>query len=400
MDVMTKPADDYDVEAWLAYYGSNPGGARSVGADAEDNGPAPDDEPEEDQVSPDAEEEPSEDETAAEEEKPEAVSDEEAEEEAEEVPAKGRSEAFQKLLAKYGGDEAKLAEAYFEQAGSVSRLAKDMAELKQALLSKEDDGKEYESAMQQDQSLRTLYEDAASTRTDLQQAQQKQMGFITQFNTVNTDLARLEGEYKRADEVDKVIVRQELDEKKRELSELKSSFERNEEYIKRANRELRTQERLFYEAQAQVKERVDNDKKQRLQLASMARQSRDDFNVAMRAEAKKYGVDSSSKLYGFMHQGIKAQIVDVLKTMDPEGKGIDMEEAVASLVGEFAKETGLKKKFRQTSELKTQASTPQKESASKVEQRPGQPKSLGARMKTGAYWKQRAAEIIRTGKAS
>lgn len=77
-------------------------------------------------VSPGTEELPSEEETATSEgEAPAETEDDQAaetEEGDEGSPAEGRSDAFDKLLAKYGGDKQKMADAYFEQANSNSRL--------------------------------------------------------------------------------------------------------------------------------------------------------------------------------------------------------------------------------------------------------------------------------------
>lgn len=275
--------------------------------------------------------------------------DEESEEEA---PASGRSPALQKLLSKYGGDEDALVNAYFEQANSSSRLAKEFEELKDYLLNKEVEQEDPEKVIAEDPTVERLNSRLNTLNKDMQEIQQEQMQMIGEYGQLENETKALEIQLKTAEDYDKVSLKQEVSLKKAEMRQIKTNVMKGRRDLAKAERDIEDAQEFVEEARTEVLGKREQARKAKLKSAQVARLTKEEFNVAMRSEAKDFGIDPSSKQFQIINTSIKNQIASHLNQMPKDAPGIDVQKAVKHLMKEFAEGMGVKPKFQKISENK------------------------------------------------
>lgn len=270
-----------------------------------------------------------------------------------EKSVQGHSEAFNKLLAKYGGDYEKLASAYFEQANSSSQLHQEIREIKEMVaagrkLTQEEEAK----TVNEDPYVKEINEDLTTTSEEAQTILQTQKGMAGQYQKLERKIATLEGEFKRADESDRTEVARELAEARREMSDLSRDYKDTQRDLTRLNSEWKRLQRGLRDAESQAKARVERERQEAVRLTQEAAETRTEYNAALRDEVIKYGIDPSSKTYNVLNETIKSRLYLHMQNLRTQGvrEGIDMPKAVSAMMEEYAEAMGLKK-----SSLKTQA---------------------------------------------
>jgi hypothetical protein len=278
------------------------------------------------------------------EESPEAETTEDEESEA---PAKGSSSAYEKLLAKYGGDTEKLAESVFEQYNSASRLNEQVGELKavvESLRASKETTESIEEAVGEDPYVKEINAELGSIQSDAKVLRDRQATIAVDYQKGRVEVARLEGELARADESDRYEIREALREKKQELKDLERE---NSDLLRRYDglqRDWKSQQRAMKEAQARARARVEGEKQDAILQQERAHLARREYNEVLREEAKSYGIDVSSKSFQFINESFRAQIRAHLQDLRERGvkQGIDMAGAVKYLMKEYAEAAGLK----------------------------------------------------------
>ncbi|MCP4900226.1 MAG: hypothetical protein GY906_24910 [bacterium] len=267
-------------------------------------------------------------------------------------PGKGLSPTLQKLLDKYGGDEELLVNAYFEQANSSSRLHAEIEELKEYLLNRDLEDDDPEALLAEDPDVKSLNEELAALQQEVEAIQQEQMHLVGQYGQIEGDIKVLEVEASKAEDFEKTTLRQQVASRKAELGRVMTTINQGRREMNRINRESRGLQRTAKQAERNVLDRRDQAKKAELRSAGVARLTRDEFNVAMRAEAKGFGVDPSSKQFAILNSSIRNQISAHLNRLPKDAPGIDIGAAVKHLMGEYAEAWGMKSNFKKVSAVK------------------------------------------------
>lgn len=334
-------------------------------------------------------------ESAAAEDKPEAE-DVEAEDEGKEAEtAKGRSAAFQKLLDKYGGDEEALANAYFEQANSSSRLHQEIQEIKEMLASGRAQTQEEESqALAQDPYVQEIHKDLQSTSEEAQSVLQQQKGMVSEYQKLERKIAQLEGEYKRADEAERMEVAQELAEAKKDMKDLSRDYRETQRDLARLNGRWKDLQRGLREAEGRAKSLMERDRQEALRVRQEANETRNEYNSTLRAEASKYGIDPSSKTYNVLNETVRSRLYLHMQALRQQGvtEGIDIPEAVSSMMEEYAEAMGLKRQTLKTvakEKLGTLTAKKVEGAPTLTDKAPSKDKRMSA-----ADWKARARRLM------
>lgn len=360
--------------------------SEAAAEEADDEQVAPDESV--DESTPEEEAAASEDEETAAAEEPE----EEPEEETEDAPAEGRS-AFQDLLAKYGGDEEKLAEGVWEQSRSYSKISKELADIRDLLTNQQMSPEDEAKIIASDPDVQELTGELASLDQEMQGITQAQTALIADYGKMDKKIANLEGKLERADEVDQPEIRAQLREAKADMRQVQRDYQSHKDRIQTLGLQKRQLTRQFKAVELQARARREQAKQQELSTREQARLTRDEFNTACRKEAERFGIDTSSRTFTVLHQSIKDRITGYLRSLPEDAPAINLPEAVAALMGEYAEVAGLKQKFTKKSAQKrrTVGKTPIGTKA--------RPKGKVPTDKTGKYWdpsfaRKRAKQLL------
>ena len=306
-------------------------------------------------------------------------------EEEEDAPAEGRSPAFQKLLDKYGGDYDKMADAYFEQANSTARAVREIRELRKMMEEQQAgkvDPKEIEEAINNDPFVKEIQEEKGSIEGELQRIQQEQYTLVQMYQSSQDAVKSLEGELKRADEVDAMTIRQDLAEKRQIMKDSLREFNANKRELGQLDRAKRATDRQLRDAEAKAQARLDQETNARQTATATAQAASREYEVGFADEAKRYGIPPNSQQYKFVRTIIKDRLINHMTQMDPDEPAIKIKEAVAYLMQEAADNLGLKPRFQKVSNMKRTATTP-KRSATATQRGGGKKPPTDP---TGKYW--------------
>lgn len=267
------------------------------------------------------------------------------------APAEGSS-AFKDLLAKYGGDEEKMAEGVWEQARSVSTLKKDINDLKELISNRQTTPEDEAKIIASDPDVQEIAGELASLDAEMQQTQQSQTALIADYGKMDKTIARLEGELAKADDMDRGEIAAKLRDAKQDMRQVQRDYQSHKQRLDGLNLEKRRVIRQYKVVERQAQGRREQAKQHELSTREQARLTRDEFNTACRAEAEKYGIDVSSKTFGVLHQSVKDRITGYLRSLPEDAPAIDLPGAVAALMQEYAEVAGLKGNFTKKSAQK------------------------------------------------
>lgn len=334
-------------------------------------------------------------ETAPEGEKPTQA--EETKDGGEKAPVeKGHSEAFNKLLSKYGGDYDKLAEGIFEQYNSAARTHEELVEMRELLeelRSSKATAEEVEKAVAEDPYVKEVNADLASINEQATTIAGEMKVMVTEYQKQVTKVAKLEGALSKADDSDRPEVQQDLREAKNDLKQLERDYRERERDYKRLESQWKQAQRSLRDAEGQARSRVDRERQDAQRLQSEAKLTRQEYNDVLQGEAKKYGINPTSKTYTFIDSTFRSRLSQHMRALQAQGvkEGIDIPKAVEILMKEYAEATGLTRRFSTTSAEKASAATPQREAT------PAAPGPRGTKKEgelSAAEWKARARQLM------
>ena len=313
------------------------------------------------QDSPESEEEPTggeatDDAEEAEVEEPERETEEEEGEEG--ARSKAGPSAYEKLLAKYGGDKEKLAEAYWEQARSGARLHERLSGIEDFLRGQQQQPKVDEAKLvAEDPDIKGLKEEISSVQAEIKGVDQEQSRLISEYGKLEERVANLKGQLEAADPEQKPAIEARL---MRAASDQRSVYaeiratQRDRRALDTSLRGLQRQER---ETESRVKAGLNKQRIEALEAREDAQNVRQEFFGAMQEEAEKYGVDPKSRQFAVLFENVYGRIYSYLTRLPEDAPAVDIPGAVEALMAEHAEMLGLKSKFQRASTVKRQATS-------------------------------------------
>lgn len=317
-------------------------------------------------VSPEPEAE-SPEEAAASEEKPEAeTGDQDTGEETEQgegkegSPESGRGGAFEKLLAKYGGDKDKMASAYFEQATSNARLWERLQAIENYVKGQQQAPEvDEETLVAEDPDVKGIVKEYNETQAEIRTTEAQQNRLISQYGSLEKKIEKLRGKLEASTEYEaKQEIRDELGELLAEQKSVHADIRGTQADIKRLTGELKGLTRQYREAEGRAKEGVSRQRQAELERQQEAIGTRQEFAEAMRAEATRYGIPVESRQYAVLFQSINDRIYSYLSRLPKGAPGIDIGGAVGALMAEYSEAMDLKARFKKASDAKREATSP------------------------------------------
>jgi len=288
-----------------------------------------------------------------------------------------KSGAFANLLAKYDGDEEKLAEGVWNQATSLSKMNKRLDELQetlqQTLTPPEPD---IEAVVNDDPYVKEAANDLRSTDARVKDAQKEQVQIIAEHGKLEKSVARLEGALKAAPPEDRDEIREELREARGDRKEAARNYRESKRDIEALNKELRGCAQKFRDAEANAKDRLGRERQSAQSRKEQEAITRQGFTDAVASEAKKYGIPTDSQTYSVLHQSIRDRISGFLRALPKGSPGIDIDEAVGVLMEEYVEAMDLKSRFQRSSTNKRKASGRQRAEGLTVPDDPGDKKGV------------------------
>lgn len=319
---------------------------------------------------------------------------EEDEEDAGTKAPPGRSEAFDKLLAKYGGDYDKLAESVFEQYNSTARTHEELVELRailEEMRSSKATAEQVEKVVAEDPNVQKVSADLASISAKATAVTEEMKVMVTEYQKRVTAVAKLEGALSKADDNERFEISQDLRDARRDLRDIEQNYQiKSERYQALKDKWDDAQARL-QDAQNQARTRVDRDRQDASRLQQEAAFTKREYQESLKEEARRYGIDPTSKQYDFIDKSFKAQLANYMRALQAQGQteGIDVPQAVGYLMKEYAEGAGLTKKFSKTSAEKDKVATPQRKATPA-----GPPGTKKEGEMSAAEWKARARQMM------
>lgn len=268
----------------------------------------------------------------------------------EEKVAQSRSPKFQKLLAKYGGDEDKLADAIFEQYNSASQLHSKIRELETRI----NTPSKPESPPEDHPDIKALKSDIAAQEQRLQTANVRQQQILQNISQFRDELAAKKGELRRADPDDKFTIQREISDMETRMASLSTEWYSQEDRKgdiqyrqKSLERELKSAERAFQNEQANKSKEDANNQATQAEIA-------DTFKGIALSKAKAAGVEDQETL-DYFHNVLRAEAITYLRT--PGAQSLDFDKFISQRLVPLLKLVGLGKKttFTKASTTKLQA---------------------------------------------
>lgn len=330
---------------------------------------------------------PQEDESLAESNEEETPEEASEEEDTEEAPVTGHSEAYKKLLSKYGGDPDKLAAAYWEQANSSSRLHQEMQEIKAYLMKQSEEKVDPRKYIEEDPDVQELNNELTVLRQNAEAIQQEQYGYVTLYGQLEQEIRELRGELKKADDYEKTNLNAEIRSKESEARQALKDISANKRYLAEYMARERDYKRQLRVAEQNATARKNLDRQRELERAHTARLTRDEFNTSLREEAKGLGISVDSQQYAVLNTIIRDRLASYLHSLPEDAPAIDIPKAVQKLTREFSQAMGLKSQFARVSKEKIDtalrtAAVPKKGTPPE----PKMPKDIPTTDRTGKHW--------------
>lgn len=287
--------------------------------------------------------------------------------EAKETPeqAASRVSALQKLIDSKGGDEEKFAAGIIEQWNSTAKLADELKELKAKLAEREQPTVADTPEIDEPEVDIPDISEITTALTALDQeanANQASLNVLVAEGTaIRADILRLEGELRRADEMDQRSIKADIAEKKAELRDKKQEYNtlesRNRQIAKEKN-DLGKQQKA---AEREVERSKQLQQKATLTIENYKKQQRQIFSDTADAVAVEFKLDPSKHDLDYFKKTVAAQVAFTLR-QNENGAPVDLAALTRQLYTEHCKKLGVvqDQAFVDKSKEKLQAAAPVK----------------------------------------
>lgn len=264
-----------------------------------------------------------------------------------------------------------------------------------------------EAAVSESPEIQQLESEMRAAEAETKTATARANEIIREHSKLEKDIAKLEGKLEIAPDVDKLDIRDELREKRRELKDLVSEYNENVRTVKAGQTAQKKLNVHKAEEIDRLKQALANRSTQAEADRTAQKQAKATFNAAFKTEAEKYGIDATRTASGKLSDPKARHIEEVIKArvtlhlrrlqaQDPNAPAVDVAELTAKYWRDEAQNRGLS-----TKKAFTAASTERRESRNGTA-RPGSrsasPSPLSKlppeTLQDGAFWMDRAARVV------
>lgn len=249
-----------------------------------------------------------------------------------ESPAKGRSQKLQRLIDSKGGDEEKFADGIFETFNSLSRMRKELDDLKSQVTSRID--VEEEEVPIEHPDLSDYKELASSLDAQINSNRSRRDELILEARELDIKIARLEGKAELADNIERPNLLQELSNLKADRRAVEREYYDVKDRLNKDAVERKTLDKRIKAAEREIEAYRENKRAERQSEESFKKEQRKIFFDAIEEQFKIYGI-SDEETRDYMANTIRAEAYTFLVRED--GPAIDFREFVAARAKVFAK---------------------------------------------------------------
>lgn len=296
-----------------------------------------------------------------------------------------------KILAKYGNDPDKLAEAIYEQWNSSSRLAREIEDLKTKVSSRPE---EPEAPVQVDDTIiKRLDQRIGAIGEQVKGYVSRQEGLISEAEDIKYKIAELNGQISVADEYDKEKLGSKREALVAKLDGKKEKYLELAERIKEANLSLEDLQYQKTHADGTLKAAVAQAETIRKQEREYQTEVRREFDTAVIVAATALNLPPKSDEREYFAETMEAKIRTYLAKLPDDADAIDITEFVKREAERFAKINKLGKveelKNLTREKISGRAAAVVAPSRTPAPTAPKPPGNL-----TAAQWRQRAAKLL------
>jgi septation ring formation regulator EzrA len=313
----------------------------------------------------------------------------------------GASPAFDKLLKKYGGNKEAMAQAYMDQANSMSDLVNEFKSLREFVQQQSQQPsqpkiseKELTQRIAESPEVVEVSEELASIEEEIKEEQRTYSSVIQELGKAEKEVARLEGKLEAAYDENKPAISAELATAQAKMERLTDKFRTADRDIKKLSANFKRTQRRMEKAEKAARSEIDNEVKQQRKDESEAQEVRREFASAMLAEAKDKGLDPKSEEFQELFETVQSRIWAYTQTLPEDADPINIPMAVKILVDKY---TGLgfgkRQSFQSQSRNKRKA-TSQHKGTPPADDNSGRTPNKGKRPMTAADWDRRAARLL------
>lgn len=244
-----------------------------------------------------------------------------------------------RIMAKYGNDPDKYAQAVFEQQNSLAKMHEKLEALEARLTAEEPEDPE------QHPDVLAIDSDLTQLNTDYKEHGASQADLTKRGEELRLSIARLEGRLEDAPEERKAEIQVQIEAKKERLDTLKDKWVELEKDKKRIAREFKQLEGKRADRIKAIKDSYEEEQKQATKSKEWEKEQKSTFNAAINDLTKQYVLSDEDHQY--LRDLITAEALVFLRGLDPKGPAVDL----AKYVNERAAVHAAKLKFAKKQEF-------------------------------------------------
>jgi hypothetical protein len=299
---------------------------------------------------------------------------------------------FKELLdGKYQGDLGALARGVIEQQNSAARLYEENERLRSTAPPPPAPPPDLDAQVAESPELKAIDQELQDTDAEITRVNQEQIRLAVEIGRLDKEIASLEGEARRADDDDKIVLRGRIDNLKGDRDTAKSDYQRNLSSIKTSifNKSNLARQRRITERD--IRAEVSRQERESRDQAATNLETNTTLMNSLNQQAETYGLDPKSDTFIVLAASTRAMLIERLLTMDPDGPGLDIPASVEMVFRNLADRMKVtpRRAFAHMSREKLAAAGRPAPSAPAAT-----PTVKGSPQSQAEFWRARAASIL------
>jgi len=311
--------------------------------------------------------------------------------------SEGDSPTFDKLLSKYGGNREKMAQAFFDQANSVSDLVRRVDGMEEFIKGQQSEQpalseSEIEKQVAESPDVIEVAEELDTIKADYQEENAAYTDAITKLGKLDKEVARLEGKLEVAYEENRPPIAAELAAAQAKQERALERYQETVRNKKKLEAAFKRSERRLEKAKRSAIAEIDKQTKAQRADAKAAEEVRQEFAEAMLSEARDYNIDPRSERYQSLFDTVQSRLWAYTSNLPEDADPLNIPVAVKTLVQDVLSNIG-GVSFQKKSQAKRQTLT--KGRPQKLPDANARKPTKGKRpTKDAAYWDRRAQRLL------